>query len=554
MSYRQLASGLWVDDSVPAPARSQFAVTPTSPRSQGDVTPYRTVNRDRVLDATIAGPAQRQVWQLHRAREESRDLEIRRAIWSAFVRWVRVQALGGDLCRVMFDLAADDKARLAPALERIRRDWLAFQRIPGLSGTGQTIHQLAGSVLHHKLVDGDCFLRGRRKMGRRVWDLYPGDALAEHEHQVASGSGENRRLGIVTDDWNSPIAYMFGERGRVVRQSWGIYGGGTLRVSADRVTHIRDRSGEVTAVRGWPRCTSVIEDIARLEEWYGALIRSAELRAAIGLALERDWQLGTSDPGGDLAPGEFARSVESSYTTDSSATDGRGPLRPYQEFAARGGTVIELEPGFKPFNISTGTPTQQEAQFVSMLIMRVCGALRVTPSTLFGDYTQFSFSSGQLAHQQERQGIEDEQQVLTDQFYPVIFRDFLLARWVGYIGEFPGLMPDDLKLLGAARRFVLRKYQVIDKGRLIGPILKSFEAGVLTYDEVRAELGYAGANADEVIEQWKADRRALGLPESPTTGGGVMVDGPGGDGTGDADGESRGGDSAGDAGGNKEDD
>ena len=54
------------------------------------------------------------------------------------------------------------------------------------------------------------------------------------------------------------------------------------------VEHIRDRSGEITAVRGWPRCTTVVDDIARLDEWYSALVRSATLRASVGLALEKD--------------------------------------------------------------------------------------------------------------------------------------------------------------------------------------------------------------------------------------------------------------------------
>ena len=32
---------------------------------------------------------------------------------------------------------------------------------------------------------------------------------------------------------------------------------------------------------------------------------------------------------------------------------------------------------------------------------------------------------------------------------------------------------------------------------------------------MRAELGYSGANVDDVIEEWKENRRKLGLPETP---------------------------------------
>ena len=501
----------------------------TSPRSAGDVSAYRTVNRDRVLEATVAPPGSRQVWQLHRAREESRDLELRGPIWAAYVRFARIQCLGADLSRVLFDLSRKDAERLKPVIERIQTDWMRYQRVKGVGGTGQTVHQLAGSVLHHKLVDGDCFLVPRSVNRRRVWDLHPGDALSEGSYQIGVG-GENHRLGVVTDDWNRPTAFIFANDGKLSRLTWGYPSyrgaGDALRLPAGMVTHIRDRSGEVTAVRGWPRCTAVIEEIARLDEWYGALSRSAVLRAAVAMALERDPMYGA--PGGHadgLAPGDFARDLEgAAFATDGGVENpGGSPLRPYQEFAARGGTVMTLDPGFKPHNIQTGTPTPQEAQVIGMVERRVCATLRVTAATLLGDYAALSFSAGQLSHQQERQGIADEQQVLSEQFYPVVYRDFMLARWELWSSEHTMLEASDMALLRYPR-FVLRTYQVIDKGRLVAAILKAWEAGMLTYAEFRAELGYAGRNPDEVIDEWKENRRSLGLPDSPTPGGGGTLD------------------------------
>ena len=158
-----------------------------------------------------------------------------------------------------------------------------------------------------------------------------------------------------------------------------------------------------------------------------------------------------------------------------------------------------------------------------MVERRVCAALRVTAATLLGDYAALSFSAGQLSHQQERQGIADEQQVLSEQFYPPVYRDFMRARWQRWSSDHTELQASDMDLLRYPR-FILRTYQVLDKGRLVAPILKAWEAGLLTYPELRAELGYAGRNPDEVIEEWKENRRSLGLPDSPTTSGGGMLD------------------------------
>ena len=274
-------------------ADAKHAIVTTSPRAQGDVSPYRTVNRDRVMEATNAPPGARQQWQLYRVREESRDLELRSPIWGGYVRYNRIQVIGYDLARLQFDrLTKEQATRLEEVTKHLRQAWRRFQVIPDVGGTGSTIHQMAGSVMHHLDVDGDCFLTRRGPADKRVWDLHPGDALAEHERHIAATGGNARQLGVETDRHGRPVAYLFGAGGDLSRLNWGYssYGGtasNVRRVAAGRVLHVRDRSGEVTAVRGWPRCTTVIEDIARLDEWYSALVRSATMRAAVGVALQK---------------------------------------------------------------------------------------------------------------------------------------------------------------------------------------------------------------------------------------------------------------------------
>ena len=503
------------------PAANMAETTVTSPRAGGNLGPYQNVNRDKPMEATVAPPGARQQWQLWRVRVASRDLDLRSPIWGGYVRFVRIQCLGFDPARIQFGrLTKDQQARLPEVIRHLRSEWSRFQTIRGVGGTGQTIHQMAGSVLHHVDVDGDCFLTPRGGPGRRVWDLHPGDALAEGQFRTGfGGHGRqgNRQLGVETDGYGLPINYYFRHGGRlaplnVEYSTFGGQGGNAVAIPAARVQHIRDMSGEVTAVRGWPRCTQVIEDIARLDEWYSALVRSATLRASIGILLEKDMMLGAAELlGAGQTMGDIA--ARSIGATQGETDLGREDVRPYQEFEANAGSITELIPGYKPHPVPPGAPTAQEATAIGMLERRVCAALRTTPATLLGDYKSLSFSGGQLGHLQERQAIEDRQMILAMQFYGPIYKDWLSSRWLDLMLMFRELQPADMDAL-LYPTFRLRKYQILDRSKIINMIKESYNLGLMTWSEARDELGLVSDNADEIAEEWKADRERFGLPET----------------------------------------
>ena len=492
-----------------------------SPRSGDVVSPYQNFNRDQPLRPTSAAPGARQTWELHRVREESRDLALRSPIWGNYVIYSRIQTIGYELSRLQFDrLTREQKSRLEAFTKFIRNEWNRFQNIKNVGGTGRTVHQMAGSALHHVNVDGDCFLLPRRVNGRRVWDLHPGDALAETSTKIQNDDGDIR-LGVQTDPYGRPVSYYFGSGAKLAALNWAYYNYGgaqnsdVKKISADRLSHIRDMSGEITAVRGWPRCSGVVDDIARLDDWYGALVRSAVARAAVGIALERDPALGAADIFGQMDNMSALAALQASQqsTTGGDVRTGGEPVRPYQEWRERAGDILEFDPGYKARKIDTGAPTAQEATAIGMLERRVAAALRTSPATLFGDYKGLSFSAGQLANLQDRQAVEDNQMMLVNQYYNPIFKDWFLGRWIEWVGMFPEVEAADLDGL-LYPTIILRKYQILDKGRLVAQILNAFEKGAITYAEMRAEIGFTGANVDEVIEQWKEDRRALGLPDS----------------------------------------
>ena len=84
-----------------------------------------------------------------------------------------------------------------------------------------------------------------------------------------------------------------------------------------------------------------------------------------------------------------------------------------------------------------------------------------------------------------------------------------------FISMFPEIEPaKDLDAL-MYPQFRLKRYQVLELSKMIKPLLEAWQAGMLTYAEMRQHLGFIGADVDGTIAEWKEDRKRLGLPETP---------------------------------------
>ena len=84
-----------------APDVTMASPTVTTPRG-GTNQLNRTVTRDRAMQPTDAPPGARQIWELWRVRNESRDLELRSPIWGGYCLYARVQAIGHDFSRLHY--------------------------------------------------------------------------------------------------------------------------------------------------------------------------------------------------------------------------------------------------------------------------------------------------------------------------------------------------------------------------------------------------------------------------------------------------------------------
>ena len=171
----------------------QMATVSTSPRDGRGIGPYQSPNVDQPISASRAPPGARQVWQLYRVREACRDLELRSPLIGGYARWIVIQAVGTEPATLVFDrLTREQHARLEAPSAWLRNGWRRHQTIPGIGGTGRSIHQMAGSVLHHVVIDGDCFLTEARGAGPAHMGLVPGRRAqrgAVAEPGSASGAG-----------------------------------------------------------------------------------------------------------------------------------------------------------------------------------------------------------------------------------------------------------------------------------------------------------------------------------------------------------------------------
>ena len=322
--------------------------------------------RDRPIGYTIAPNPARQIWELHRIREESRQQALVNPFYSGGLEWAKQVVIGTKPFGLKFpSVPAGEGERLRDATLYLRDQWRAYQEME-IGIRDETLSELASQVQDWMLVDGDSFIIPRRFGTEWRYHSYAGDALAETGHSpatIGAGKTPQRALGITLDIDGRPEIYHFRQRARNASLGYTGYSTGVdaMPVAASQVWHIRDRQRWGGSVRGWPWISAAYEYLSRTNEFHQAFVRAAIRRVAASIALERD-------PG--MTAGAYDRDddIQNADLTDV-RIEGQGEftdesIKPYQEAEAAAGNMLELEPGYKAVQITTGVPSAQEAEIL----------------------------------------------------------------------------------------------------------------------------------------------------------------------------------------------
>ena len=137
-------------------------------------------------------------------------------------------------------------------------------------------------------------------------------------------------------------------------------------------------------------------------------------------------------------------------------------------------------------------------------------ALGLSVPTLTGSYSAVSYSGGQLGLIKERGTADDLQYVARGQIIRPVFRARLDATWVDMLVRFPRLRPDDFRIFAGAEH-TLPRMPVLEKGKIIAAVEKAVKAGLVTFPEARAEIGYTTDDIEATMAEIREQREMLGV-------------------------------------------
>lgn len=324
------------------------------------------------------------------------------------------------------------------------------------------------------------------------------DLLDHNWNRPATGTNNEIRFGIETDEFKGPVAYWLLNRhpGDIFAFSpstkW------RERIAAEDVIalfDIRTRAGQLI---GMPRFASIIKRMHREDQWDVAYVT-----AAIYAACKQIYLMQEMDP--NAPPTE--------YKGDETSPEGE------EIETVEPGVARILPRGYKPFQLDPKFPMESSAAFKKDNLRAIGTGSGVAYHTLANDLEGVNFSSGRLGENAQRDEFKKLQShIITKLVHP----DFCeRLKYAILSGELPGLQLSRHAEYCRAARFIGKRWPYVNPVDDAKADQIRIQEGLDSRSHIVAESERGGSYADVCAEQCADARMAEqhglkhGAPEAP---------------------------------------
>ena len=334
-------------------------------------------------------------------------------------------------------------------------------------------------------VDGEGLVRRLRGNGPHGYQvqLIHTDLLPENNLK-----GGLYSMGIERDQWDKPISYNILKK---FPQEGGI-GNDYQPIPANQIIHFFEPH-VIGACRGMPRGIASMNTIYQLGKYRDAELIAAQMGACKSIFFTQNGAVsadpynpsGTPTPEGNSTPQQI--------------------LRPgIQENHLSPGMAEALPMGIDVKTLDATHPNAAFEPFNRELKREIAAGFGMSYNILYSDYQNTSFSALKAAYNQDKQFIEDLQQLFIKKVLDVIFEDWLECACISGVLTLPPVAGsyDVYK----AHEFIPPAFPFADPIKDIAAQEAQFDLGLTSLSELCAKQG---GNFEDVLISRKKDRELM---------------------------------------------
>ena len=354
---------------------------------------------------------------------------------------------------------------------------------------GRSFHTLEQIAIRKTARDGECFIRLSYDVRNGLRLSIIDAAFVDHTYSVMNEATGNQVIQGIEYQGMTPVAYYLRNRYGDDERYAGVKNE-LERVPADDMIHLFV-DDEGTGVRGLTWLQPAIVRLAQLDEYLEANLLTAQLGARAPLWIENT----QDDETESLILEDSEESPE--YNADliqNVAGIVNGNDNPWID-AGNGVKILDVPYGKKINKVEVGNQQQSIKDQVHTYLTGIASALSVSYSTLSGDISQESYSSGRLGSILERDHWKNVQAWFSQSLHRKVYTQWLRYAVNDGTLDLPGTdLTRYLKVSWRARGF-----KWVDPLKDIKAYLEGIAAGIYTYSQVVHEMG----------GEWKENMRTL---------------------------------------------